>query len=1197
MVRKHNRNIWANDRKEVIRPSNERIKVEIFSFDHKLTKTFLPLNRNIRGVNNEKTNHRHMKVYKSEEKDVSFTLEIDIPISKIGEYRFDILYECYDNKTWLGAYDFRLKAERDKNIYSNTANVMAYANKIESLNKKVKSVKKLIEKEKEILKKLQDEQKEQQEKDKDKKTDTKEEKATKSKIKEVKQIISKYQSQLSKTETLIGKYEIKLSRTHRMSAGNDLVFDGFQNILKRKTLFKKVTKKGTYLLTLEIPPNACFIGLAVRKLIKFTGDNLDSVGTNLMFKEATISKSGQVKPAEASFEIGYDDSFENSYTSTGFYFDYLDEVNIYVKKDNKAESSTDKIPQRFGGYLSTISHDTDRSKITFNCADRLIDGEAKYILDSMLILNGTTKPTDSEYNNPINFNSYGEALSYLCKIHEVTLKSNIKKNYLVEGEKYNKGFNIRFGKKKDIHNIKKIVAKNSTVAMRDAYITVRNKPSNRKEQSIMLYNAKEYAKTPVMLKEVVDGEIKRNNLTFHMTYGLGNPVKTTKTKTTEQTSNADGSSGNYGKCGQSADKKTVMAIGQISAGRNEGLSSSTYYKTVFKNYCPRCKGTDIRWDSCRSDTNCINNYGHGGTKRDFPVAPTETEVTCNDCDCDFDAVTGWEKDGGFSSRLTTVVKPVKSSYKEQTTLHEGKMSGAGAVTVSADNIFKEITKEAFKYRYQMGGGGQTWAEMKKIGYGDCFGFSDLIYRMLSKFGVKCKITEYHATGGASNHHSVLYMNSKGQWEDFPYRELKWNTRYNNMLNNTDGSKSGKIIAINKAGKSIDKASGSISSTTKTTTEVTTTTGYDKDKPSQAYIEIVYATERGFKKENGKPVTKKKINLTFTQRAGTNNDITGLPNYWINNAHRQVSIDMKDYFADNEPNKNIYLHSIRFVTPEVKASIDPNTGEDTSEKVWYTYNKQTHDHSSCKMDLYQIIFDDRGALNPTDLQSCGKTVNAMMEEIVNQSGYRMHIDYATHRVNDRVMFSVDKQNKAKFKAQEGDNDNILEWSNISCSPVSVLRNRSISVFKNSKEKYEYVDTGDVKNILMYGEQATLSTDSEVNGSKQAYYIARNNKDYNPEFDYTYTIVVPYAPNLQLGDLVETISYSKYLNDIKPLESLQINYSSDKRPSIRSTLGLGEIEPFLRIKQDMQKLRKANKKKNTFSTTATPVKDDSIYEWDR
>ena len=72
----------------------------------------------------------------------------------------------------------------------------------------------------------------------------------------------------------------------------------------------------------------------------------------------------------------------------------------------------------------------------------------------------------------------------------------------------------------------------------------------------------------------------------------------------------------------------------------------------------------------------------------------------------------------------------------------------------------------------------------------------------------------------------------------------------------------------------------------------------------------------------------------------------------------------------------------------------------------------------------------------------------------------------------------------------------------------------------------------------------------------------------------------------------------MNDIKPLESIQIKYSHSKKPSIQTTLGVGELEPYLRIKQDMQNLRVENKKKSTyFSSSASPVLDDDIFIWDR
>ena len=1172
MYIRHNSNEWVNHKKEVIRPSFEKIKLEIFSFEHKLTQRFHPTKNNIRGSNLKKVNHRSLKCLESEDNATSFTMEFDFNVKEVGEYRIDILYENKNAKDYIGEYDLTLKSEKSSKLYSNTANVMAYAQQLQKLNAKVKKVK-------EDLAKAKAEYKTENEK-KDKDKDTK-------KVEAKKKVVAKYESELSKLNKKVTRYETKLEKTHKM-AGTALSFEGELNITKRKTLFHDLQRLGKYQLSLELPVNCYFIGLLVREIKYYSGDNLDSVGTNLMFTDATITKSGEVKPAEASFELGFNDEFLCPLTYTGMYFNYGDEINIYVK-ENSLESNT-KMVRRFGGYLSTIQKSNDKKTVTFSCADRLIDGESKFILDALLIQKGTTSKSEMEYNKPINFNNYGQALKYLCDIHELTLKSNIKKNYLVAGEKYSTGLALKFGKKKDIKDPKKVKAKNSTVKFHNKFITVRNGKSGLKEQSIMLYNAKEYAKTPRPLKKVNSkGETTTCHLSFHMTYGLGDPAKSSSTSSTDQTSNADGSSGNYGKCGQSADKKTVMSIAKPSSGRFEGLNGNTFYKVVFKNECPHCHEHDLRYDSGTAKTNCIYCSTYQGSKRSWGDI-SEGEVTCNSCCADFCGATGWDKDGNFSKRLTTVVKPVKSSQAERDKLLDGQMSGAGAVKVSADNIFKEITKEAFKYRYYMGGSGQTWAEMKKIGYGDCFGFSDLIFKMMTKFGVKCKIVEYAAEGGASNHHSVMYMNKKGNWVDFPYRELGWNTRYNNQLNNTSGSANGKIIDINNAGKSIDQANGTISSTSTTTTKVTTTVGYAKDNPYQAYIELVYSTENKWKSK------KKKININFTQKAGTDEDISGLPSYWINNAQRQVSVDLKGWFEDNEPKKSIYLHSIRFVTPIMKST--DNSASSSNKKEWYSFDKQTKDYASCKLDLYQIIFDDKMIINPADLQSCGKTVNAVMEEIVEASGYRVHINYAKHRCDDKIIFSVDDQTKPLFTATEGDDNNILEWSNISCSPVTVVRNTSVCVYKDAKGKYQYVDTRNINSMLEYGEQTTLQTNSEVSGSKEAYFLARNSKEFNPEFDYTYTIVIPYAPNLQLKDIVEVIANNKFLNDIKPIESLQIKYDNNTKPTIQTTLGLGEIEPYLRIKQDMQKLRTANKKKSTyFDTTASPVDNEEIYAWDQ
>ena len=1145
-IRRHNKRDWTDDAREVIRPTYEKISVEIFSYEHKLSKFFLPKNLNIQGTNHAKTSHRSLKVYKSKDSKTSFTLEFEYNAKETGDYRIDVLYENRNAKDYVGEYDLSLTEKKSSKLYNNVANVASYETQLAKLNKKIKTINKLLIEE------------------------SKKKNASK-------KIAIKYESEITKAQKQIDKINAALNKVKRID-GKTIKFDGELNILKRKTIFVSINELGKHTLTLELPVNCYFVGLAFRKLKVYRGDNLDTTTTNLSFTEATISKSGQVKPAEASFEIAYDNDFECDLTRTGFYFNYMDEVNIYVK-ENAKQSNTEMV-QRFGGYISTINEDKNRARITFACADRLLDGEAKFILDSLLIQHGTTSESESEYNKPINFNSYGQALKYLCDIHEITLKSNIKKNYLVDGEKYNKGFSIKFGKKKDI---KKIVVKNGRVKEDDNYITLRNNPSGQKPQSFLLYDAKAAgAKKPVQLKKVIDNEIETNNLTFHLTYGLGDPAKSNSSE--DYTDSTDGSlagAQKFSKCGVSQDKKYLMAIGTTSSAKDSG-SYGTYYKQVFKNYCPHCEKEGVLvWDSCRSDTNCVTTGSWGGSKRSWGVAAIETEITCNSCDSDY-SVQGNEKDSPWA-KLKSVSPLVKSSQAEQTKLHKGNMVAVptSAASEVSMNAIEYVAKKLKKYKYQLGVS-SSYSDMKRTGIGDCWAFSDAIFTELKKLKVGCKIFQY-ATSLASNHRTVVYKNAKGEWVDFPYRKYGFHSWLVPTSNRPNPKSKGNIANYN-GGRAGDVNVKGESTTSKTS--VTTTVGYDKDKPFNAFIELVYSTDQRWSAK------KKKIYINWTQKAGTNSDINGLPAYWVNNSQRQVSIDMKDYFADNEPNRDIFLHSIRFIAPKLAKNND--AGTDTN---WYAYDKSNHDHASCKMDLYQIIFDDRAALNPTDLQSCGKTVNAMMEELVTASKYRVSMEYGKHRKDDVILFSVDKRTKPVFTATEGDNNNILEWSNISCSPVSVLRNSSIMVYKSSKNKYSYVDTREAQSLLEFGEQSVLQTNTEINGSKEAYFNARSAKEYNPEFDYSYTIVVPYAPNLQLGDYVEVISNYKYLNDIKPIESIQIKYANGTKPTIQTTLGLGEIEPYLRIKREMQLLRRRNKEKTTFSSSAQPVDDADIYVWEQ
>lgn len=1085
---KHIDRDYSAHKKSIIRPYDEYVKLEIFSFIPKYTKTYLAVGSTLKkGKNCTRTSWKSWSCYKSTDmkNQMVFNLKYTAPIN--GNYRIDFVYE-------QNSY---MHKEKEHNTGKDLLGHCTIADK---------------------------------------------------------------------THTVYDK---------------SFKFDGEDNIIKRKPLFVKFNK-GIQSIELSVPHNCYFMGIIVRKMSTYIGDNYygDNLGSEnggLILTSCTVTDGDMVKPTELQAEIFYDDKLECQDSPSGFYIDYMDECNFYVKDNNN------EIKQVFGGYVSSILPDADRTKLTIHCADRLNDGVNKYILDLIALGGGTKSQKDDEYTSGMtqNFESYPQVLKYLCDIHEVTLKSNISKDYTVDGEKFHKGFGITYGSKK---KVKKIPVENGYSTPYKNFILLRNKPSSEKKQVWTLYDAKKNSKKPIDIT---------NYPYMHITYGLGDTKSEWDTKITETVDNAETTAGSqkFGKCGVSQDGKYVMAIGTVSSAKDEG-SWGTYYKGVFKNKCPHCHEAKLRWDSCRSDTKCIYTEGWGGSKASWGVPAIETEITCNGCDSDFSAQ-GVEKDNPWA-RLERVSKITTSSKAEQDKLHRGDMVAVpeSGMTITPDDIFKAITKEAFKYRYVLYGETyQTYNDMKKHGKGDCWGFSDLIYTMLKQYGVKCKIVQY-VTSQSDAHRSVLYVNEKGEWVDFPYREYGWGTKYSNNLNNTSNSKSGDVIAINKNGNRISSAKGVSSTSKKQTTTVKNTKGYDKDKPFKAYLKITYSLKQSF---NAK---KYSLYVKFTEQSTAKVGLnTGLPLYWINNKVKKTTLahDIVDFLrktVHRDEEAKIYLQAIHFIAPKKKAK---KKNEDVN---WYKFDKTTNDNSSCKMRLYQIVFDDNPSVEPKELQSCGKSVNSMMQEIVKDAGYIVNMTYAKHRSGDKINFKVANQTKPTFIASEGDNNNILNWNNISYSPVGSLYNMSMQLFKDSSGKYRYVDTRDVNSIMTYGEQCTIQTNNEILSEKEAYFNSIMNEKYEPNQLYTYTITVPNYPSIQMGDLVQVRANAKKLNNLKEVQSIKITFEHDKMPRIRTQIGLDELAPDIQLKKNIRNLRRKAKGESTyFNGSATPVIDETYYEWDR
>ena len=1097
MTSKHIKRDFSAHKQSVIRPYDEFVKLEIFSFDPHYTQYYLPERGTLnKGSNLEKANWKSWRCYKAKNPKKDMVFNIKYNVKKDGEYRIDFVYEMsnYIHKD-------------DDGNFSNKKNT---------------------------------------------------------------------------GKPLVGHCTI--NRGEHGVYNKNIKFNGMNNYIKRKSIYLDLIK-GQHTIDIEVPFNCYFMGVIIRKIEKFVGDNyygseLGSEEGNLTLLSSEVVFSDMMKPAELKCEIAYDDILECNLSPSGFFIDYCDEVNFYVKGDDG------KVHRVFGGYVSSILADSNLTKLTINCADRLVDSQSKYVLDQIVMQGGTKRLSEDEYflGMTRTYNTYPQVLYYLCNAHEVTLKNNITKNYTVDGEKFHKGVLLRFGKKKDIHSIQ---TTHGVATVYDNFVQVRNSSVGAKEQIWNLYDASKSRKVPPNITSI--GHL-------HLTYGIGSPKREYKTKITEtvdvmEDNNISGGGQKFGKCGQSQDGKYVMAIAQPSAGRG-GYDYQTLYKTVFENKCPHCGGKLV-WDSARSDTDCVYCGGYHGSKREWGDI-SETEITCVSCCADYDGVTGWEKDGGFSTRLTTVAEPVESSKEEQNKLFNGEMIAVPTTgeQVTPVDIFEVITKEAFKYNYALGTT-SSYSEMQKSGSGDCWAFSDLIYTWMKKYKVTCKIVEY-GTAYASNHRSVQYLDANNKWQDFPYRDLGWNTRYNNMLNNTDGSWGGRVVAKYEGGNIGSVQITSASTTKQQTVEITNTVGYDKDKPFQGFLRIYYSTEQSFKAK------KYHTDIKITQQPTWTSSINhGFNFYWINNTIKKATLRLKDNKSFTEfvqmqsgmdENTQIYLQSIQLVCPP-----KPKTDK---EAYWYKVDKTTNDNSSCKMNLYQIAFNDNQLSEQSELNSCGKSINDVMKDVVDDARYYVDMDYGLHRKDDVINFRVNNETRTVYTATEGDDNNILSWNNISYSPISSLHNLSMQVYKDAKGMYYYVDSRYPVSVLQYGEKCCIGTSTDITSPHEAYFNCRMNEKFNPRETFSYTVTVPNYPNVRLGELVEVIANNKKLNSVKDIQSIKIKFDKGKMPRVQTELGLGELAPDLQLKKNVRSLRQNAKKKTpSFSLSAIPTTDLDIFEWDR
>lgn len=942
-----------------------------------------------------------------------------------------------------------------------------------------------------------------------------------------------------------------------------LSFDGENDVNKRKILYFDLSE-GYYNFQIQIPVNCYFKGMLLRKINKYYANNLDEKGTNLLLHEVNVNNSNMTQPMEASFTIAYDPLLENPENINGLNIIYNDECNIIVKNMNNTYQTV------FGGYIDKITENNKQFKIT--CKDRLKETTNNYIMDELKIQGGTGKDEEHSKTDIHSFTHYRDLLLYLCQLTETTIKSNIPplpklinhKNCTV----------LTFGKRKDI---KKVKTSHGKITINNNNIVLRNMSDGLKRQVFHVFHKKKGMKINQFEQ-------------FHIHIGMGNPKTSYKYTDYSDTELQDSNAGaiHWTKCGVSPNKKYVMGIGQGSTGRTVRKYNTGYWRSIFFNKCPKCGRTRVlRWDSGRSTTKCIYTQSWNGSKRRWDGGIAETEITCTACDSDFDAVSGWEKMPGSKSRLKVVKMGLKSSKHEQDLLHKGKLIAPydSNVRVSADDVFRAIKKACKGYTYSTGG--STARYLDKHGNGDCWAWSEKIFNELKKYKVDCIIKEYQAI--SPRHRSVLYRNSKGEWVDFPYREYN----FPRLIRNTPSSKNGRTIKKYTDGGRINQAVNTSSVSSKTqTTEVTVTQGYDISAPFKAYIELTLSLSE--KNNNyGKP---QKVYLPFTLTPTSDYTITGLKPLFINNVHQVFSVTdigskIRTYL--NKPKaQSMKLYDIKFITPKIELKKEDQEAQNKS--TWYTDDKTTHDHSSCKMILYEIRFDNQTQPEPLSLSSCGKTVNEIMNKIITDGGYLTHMVYGNHRSEDVLYFDDNLNDNPLYTISDED---IMSIGEVNYTPDVVNMSKYIYKKLNSTI-HEYVEYCDIDSILLYGENEMINQNDRDEGisSKEAHWFNRRVNGFKPTPEFQYSLTVKGFPVMNIGEYVHINTDLKRLNNVFQLKSWNMSYKRTNKPSITTELGLNEVENKLNVRDILKSIIKDKNKFNIKNNINQVVSSHDDYEWE-
>lgn len=265
-------------------------------------------------------------------------------------------------------------------------------------------------------------------------------------------------------------------------------------------------EKGKNTIEYKLIPNSVFIGLCIKRYDLYEAKRHNDDNDILTLIKATVEHTNELSintmTAEFMYHHRLDDILEPTDPNanrSGLVFDYRDEINLYVTDTNGNSQLS------FGGYISTAEVDDDLTKVTVQCADRLIDLDRRYNISEIVMKDEEDDNTDYTYAVDYlkNYNYYSSALKFLLKSAELPMKTNVQLgNPLVQRNNWKL---VDYKKGATEH----LATSNMSATANKKSMTLRNGDDTLKGQSVTIYDNKSRS---VCLNDYP-------NLYFH--YGMG----------------------------------------------------------------------------------------------------------------------------------------------------------------------------------------------------------------------------------------------------------------------------------------------------------------------------------------------------------------------------------------------------------------------------------------------------------------------------------------------------------------------------------------------------------------------------------------------------------------------------------------------------------------------------------------------------